>query len=117
MSLVIEPTNQPDAVVVRIGKYLDFRNAAEFKAACLEQVKAGVLHFILDFSKAGILDSTALGSVFSVYRQISPNDGQMIFAASSGAVKMVVEMTKLYKVFGQYPSVEAALAALSSPAS
>ncbi len=116
MSLKIEPTSQPDAVIVRIGKHLDFRNAPTFKAVCSERVKAGVQHFILDFSGTGILDSTALGAVFSVYRQISPQDGQMLFVGVSGAVKMVVEMTKLDKVFGQYPSVEAALGALASPA-
>ena len=100
--------------VVRIDKTLDFRNADEFKAACQKHVEAGVRHFILDFSKTALLDSTALGAIFSVYRQVSPDDGQLAFAATAGPVKMVVEMTKLHRVFGQYPTVEAAHEALSA---
>ncbi|MDE2997179.1 MAG: STAS domain-containing protein [Bacteroidota bacterium] len=101
-----------DTVVVRIGKALDFRNAADFKAAAQEQVRAGVRSFILDFNDTGILDSTGLGSIFSLYRQVSPMSGQVVFASVSRPVQVVVQLTRTYKVFRQFPSVEAAREAL-----
>jgi anti-sigma B factor antagonist len=111
MSFTIQPCNN-ETVVVLIGKALDFRNAAEFKAACQEQVRSGVRNFILDFSDTGILDSTGLGSIFSLYRQVSPLEGQVVFAAVSRPVQVVVQLTRTYKVFRQYPSIDAAREAL-----
>lgn len=111
MSFALEPHNE-ETVVVRVGKALDFRNAADFKSACQEKVREGSRNFILDFSETGILDSTGLGSIFSLYRQVSPLDGQVVFASVSRPVQVVVQLTRTYKVFRQFPSVEAARDAL-----
>lgn len=107
MSFSIEPVTH-DTVVISIGKALDFRNAADFKAAAQEQVRSGVRNFILDFTDTGILDSTGLGSVFSLYRQVSPMSGQVVFASVSRPVQVVVQLTRTYKVFRQFPTVDAA---------
>lgn len=111
MSFGIEPVTQ-QTTIVRIGKALDFRNAADFKATCHDQVRNGTHNFILDFSETGILDSTGLGSIFSLYRQVSPLEGQVVFAAVSRPVQVVVQLTRTYKVFRQFPTVEAAREAL-----
>lgn len=112
MSFAIEPATD-QTVVVRIGKALDFRNAAEFKSACQEQAQAGARNFILDFTETGILDSTGLGSIFSLYRQVSPADGQVVFASVSRPVQVVVQLTRTYKVFRQFQTVEAAQGSFS----
>ena len=111
MSFIIEPSNQ-ETVIVKIGKALDFRNAAEFKTTCQDQVQSGARNFVLDFSETGILDSTGLGSIFSLYRQVSPLNGQVVFASVSRPVQVVVQLTRTYKVFRQFPSVDAACDAL-----
>ena len=111
MSFTAEPSDQ-ETVVLKIGKALDFRNAAEFKSACNEQIRLGMRNFILDFSETGILDSTGLGSIFSVYRQVSPLNGQVVFASVSRPVQVVVQLTRTYKVFRQFPSVDAAREAM-----
>ncbi|MDX1418805.1 MAG: STAS domain-containing protein [Rubricoccaceae bacterium] len=115
MSFSIQKTS-PTLAVVRVGKALDFRNAAEFKASCQEHVRAGVRHFVLDFSGTGILDSTGLGVVFSLYRQLTPIGGQVVFASVSRPVQVVVQLTRTYKVFRQFPTVDAAVETLSRPA-
>jgi anti-sigma B factor antagonist len=112
MNFTAEPVNQ-ETVIIRIGKALDFRNASEFKSACQEQVRKGVRNFILDFSDTGILDSTGLGSIFSLYRQVSPLEGQVVFASVSRPVQVVVQLTRTYKVFRQFPTVDAAREALT----
>ena len=115
MSFVIQKAS-PQTAVVRVGKALDFRNAAEFKASCQEHVRAGVRYFVLDFSGTGILDSTGLGVIFSLYRQLTPIGGQVVFASVSRPVQVVVQLTRTYKVFRQFPTVEAAVEALQRPA-
>src|SRR5690606_9286444 len=80
MSFTIQQASKSTAIV-RIGKALDFRNAADFKASCQEYVRLGVRYFVLDFSGTGILDSTGLGVIFSLYRQLTPVGGQVVFAS------------------------------------
>ena len=99
-------------VVLTVGKALDFRNAAVFKQVCQEKIADEVRHFILDFSDTGILDSTGLGSIFSIYRQVTPSGGKIVFASVSRPVQVVVQLTRTYKVFNQYASVDEARASL-----
>jgi anti-anti-sigma factor len=97
-----------NTVVIDMGEALDFRNADEFKDAFQQHVEDGVQNFILDFSDTEVLDSTGLGSIFSLYREISPDDGKVAFADVSRPVQVVVQLTRTYKVFRQFPSVQAA---------
>ncbi len=115
MSFAIQKASAQTAVV-RVGKALDFRNAPEFKASCQEHARAGIRHFVLDFSGTGILDSTGLGVIFSLYRQLTPIGGQVVFASVSRPVQVVVQLTRTYKVFRQYPSVDSAIAGLDQRA-
>ncbi len=108
MSFVIQKA-PPQTAVVRVGKALDFRNAPDFKASCQEHARTGVRYFVLDFTGTGILDSTGLGVIFSLYRQLTPIGGQVVFASVSRPVQVVVQLTRTYKVFRQYPTVEAAV--------
>jgi anti-sigma B factor antagonist len=113
MSLQAEPLGD-GLVTIAIGKALDFRSAPEFKALCQQLVQDGTHTFILDFTDTGILDSTGLGSIFSIYRQVSPEGGQVVFASVSRPVQVVVQLTRTYKVFKQYPTVAEAQQALVS---
>ena len=111
MSFTTQQVNR-ETLTIKVGKALDFRNAAEFKSMCQSKLRAGVRNFILDFTETGILDSTGLGSIFSLYRQITPIGGQVVFAAVSRPVQVVVQLTRTYKVFRQFPTVDAARIAL-----
>lgn len=102
-----------ETVVIHVGEALDFRNADEFKTTFQEYVEDGVRQFILDFSDTEVLDSTGLGSIFSLYREISPDNGKVAFANVSEPVQVVVQLTRTYKVFRQFPSVKAAQEAFS----
>ena len=112
MSFSLEPTQDPGTVIVRIGKVLDFRNAAEFKKICQEQSRAGADNFILDFSGTELLDSVGLGAIFSLYRQVTPANGEVVFAAVSNPVQVMVRLTKIFRVFPQYTTIEDACRAL-----
>ena len=112
MSISTESTT-PQSVIIRIGNELDFGNAAEFRRVCNQRVHQGSRNFILDFSETNILDSTGLGAIFSLYREIAPLNGTVVFASLSEAVRIVVQVTRIYKVFPQFPSTQAAHNALA----
>ncbi len=100
-------------VILRVGKSLDFNNADEFKQACQEEVAAGGRQFILDFSETGLLDSMGLGAIFALHRKLVPLKGEVVFACLSRPVQMVVQLTRIYRVFTSYPSLQAARTALA----
>ncbi len=104
-------------VIAHMGESLNFNNADDFKFACLEHLRAGIHHFILDFSQTGILDSTGLGAVYFLYQQVSPRGGQVVFASASHPVRIVVQLTRTHRVFPQYATVQAAQHALEQATS
>ncbi len=106
MSVIVEPYKK--AAIVHVGKTLDYSNARAFKEACFARVDSGVRHFILDFSETGILDSTGLGAIFSLFRATSVHDGTVVFASLTTPVQMVIKISRISRVFPSFSSVEAA---------
>jgi len=102
-----------DTVVVTIGDKLDFRTATDFKEIFQDQIGAGTRNFILDFTDTGSFDSTGLGSIFTLYRNISSLGGRVIFASLSTPVRNTVQLTHAYKVFPLFPTVDAACEAIN----
>ncbi len=101
----------PRSVIIHVGKTLDFENAELFSHLCGETLAQGYHHFILDFSKTGVLDSSGLGAIFKLQREI-PSEGKIVFANLSDAVRVVVQITNIYRVFALYPTAQAACRAL-----
>lgn len=106
-------TDDRHVVIAHIGKILDFRNAEAFRTATREQLQEGARHFILDFTGTDLLDSVGLGAIFSLYRHLSPNDGQVVFAGADGAVAVMIELTKIEQIFPSFPDVESARTAFA----
>ena len=106
MSVIVEPYKT--ATIVHVGRTLDYSNAKAFKEACFDRLELGTQHFILDFSRTGILDSTGLGAIFSLYRETSIKEGKVVFAALTAPVRMVIQISKISKVFPSFSSIEAA---------
>ncbi len=113
MSFTFETNHSPETAIVRVGKALDFRNAEAFQQACLKSLQEGTETFIFDFSETGILDSTGLGSIFKLHHQVSRLNGKVVLASLSRSVQVVIQMTRTYKVFPSFASVEAALGSLT----
>jgi len=106
-------TASSDTVVVAVGNNLDFRNAAEFKSVSCDQVQEGIRNFILDFTNTESIDSTGLGALFTLYRRLSDFKGRIYFASVSRPVHNTVQLTRAYKIFRLFPTVDDALNAVS----
>lgn len=110
-SLPVFTRVSPDVAVGRVGGTLDYRNAHAFVAAAQSPAARGALHFVLDFEKTGHVDSRGLAAVFSLFRAVSARGGTVSFARPSVAVSRVVQITRVYRVFRQFPTLDAAVAA------
>lgn len=110
-----EALAHPDVLVVRVGPTLDFRNAASFRASCEQLLRPSIRSLVLDLSGTGIIDSTGLGMLFGLHRQLMRTGGRVLCAAPSRSAEVVIDLTRSDKVLGKYPTVEAALQALQQP--
>ena len=110
MSVTVEPYKT--AVIVHLDEMLDFSNTGAFKAVCFDQLRLGTRHLVIDFSNTGILDSTGLGAIFALYRELKRLEGQVVFASLSTPVRVVIQISRIQQVFPSYKSVEAACEAV-----
>jgi anti-sigma B factor antagonist len=96
-------------VVAPTGR-LDVAGAPALKDAISGVLKDGPPRVVIDMEGVSFVDSTGLGSVIAVLKQIRSNQGELRLAAPNQQVRVVLELTTLDRVFPYYASVEEALA-------
>lgn len=65
-------------VVIKVGECLDSRTATEFRKVSWDQIRSGMRNIVLDFTNTGSVDSTGLGSLYTLYRDISAVGGKVL---------------------------------------
>lgn len=110
MALEVQ-TRQADngvTVVAPTGR-LDVAGAPALKEVITEVVKNGLPRVVIDMEGVSFVDSTGLGSVIAVLKQLRSSQGELRLAAPNQQVRVVLELTTLDRVFPYYATVEEAL--------
>jgi anti-sigma B factor antagonist len=89
---------------------LDAAQAVRFKEGLRELSEAGAAHIVLDMSDIGFMDSSGLGAVVTVMKQMG-REKRLDLACLSPAVAKVFVLTRMDKVFRIHPTVDAAVSA------
>jgi anti-sigma B factor antagonist len=87
---------------------LDAAQAVRFKESLREISETGADHVVLDMTDIAFMDSSGLGAVVTVMKQMGRTK-KLELAALSPAVAKVFTLTRMDKVFSIYLSVEDAL--------
>ena len=98
--------------ILKVAKRLDASNAAEFKSEAVSKIGDPASEMlVIDFSETGFLDSAGLGALVSILKAISQaKSKRLALAALSPHVRQIFELTKLYRLFEIYNSVDEAIA-------
>ncbi|HEY2436955.1 MAG TPA: STAS domain-containing protein [Solirubrobacteraceae bacterium] len=96
-------------VVAPTGR-LDVAGAPALKDAISDVAKNGPPKVVIDMEGISFVDSTGLGSVIAVLKQIRNRRGELRLAAPNQQVRVVLELTTLDKVFPYFATLEEALA-------
>jgi anti-sigma B factor antagonist len=96
-------------VVAPTGR-LDVAGAPALKDAISDVAKNGPPKVVIDMEGVSFVDSTGLGSVIAVLKQIRNRRGELRLAAPNQQVRVVLELTTLDKVFPYFATLEEALA-------
>ena len=68
-----------------------------------------IRNVVVDLGGVDFLDSSGLGAIIALLKRVSERGGDMKIARLQKKVRMVFEITRAYKVFDIFDSVEEAL--------
>lgn len=77
--------------------------------AAWQAEEATVKNFVFDLSAVDFMDSAGLGALIAALKRITERGGDMKLACLQKKPRMVFEITRAYKVFEIYDTVEEAL--------
>ena len=89
---------------------LDIESADEFRQGAVDLLGSGILGFFVDLSGVEYIDSTGLGTLMYLYREVKGRGGAVRFYGLTPAVLDVFKLTHLDKVVEIAPTRDEALA-------
>jgi len=108
MDMVVEMVGDV-AVVSPRGQYLVISNSEEFKRDISPVVDEN-LKVLLDMSQLQFVDSSGLGAILSALRRLSARGGDLKLCGMSKAVRELLEITRMHRIFDIYGNREEAIA-------
>jgi anti-sigma B factor antagonist len=78
-----------------------------------QDVETDVTNFVIDLKQVDFMDSAGLGTLIAALKRITEAGGDMKIACLQKKPRMVFEITRAYKVFEIYDSVDEAIKGFS----
>ena len=97
-----------DVLKVSLDGRLVAACSEEFKETMFERLK-DQKSILFDLSKMVHIDSSGLGALVSILQRVNSNGGVIKLACLQSRPRIVFEITKIYRVFDIYETVEDAL--------
>lgn len=85
--------------VVAIAPSLFVGNRQRLKQDILDAIYAGTRKFVFDFSNTGYIDTTGLGVLVSISKQVRDAHGALVLCGLNEDLRLHFEMTKLDTLF------------------
>ena len=95
-------------LIAHLQMFLDQAGAENFKYVLLERMMPGET-VVLDLEKLVNIDTFGLDALLAVAQKALEMDSRVILANVSSDMQIVLDITKVYRVFEIFPSVEEAL--------
>ncbi len=104
---------QQGITIIKVGATrIDAASAGEFRKSISALSSRGVSRFVLDLSGVALIDSTGLGALVAALKA-SGRPGSVVVSGARDAVATLFRLTRMDRVFRQYPSEIEAAAALA----
>lgn len=97
MSLTV--LRQGDVVVIEVEGQLIVSNRQELKQRVLDETEGGARKVLVDFEKAGYIDSSGLGVLVSLAKRLRELGGDLRLANLNDDLQTLFELTKLDTLF------------------
>lgn len=108
-----DTTNGDISVVTPDGERLTAANSTHFKESVVAHVEDGHSRLVVDMSAVSFVDSAGLGALVGVLKRIG-NRGDIVVCGLADSVRQMFELTRMNRIFTEYPDRETAIAALQN---
>ena len=98
-----------NVLVAHVQMFLDQVGAENFKYVLSERMKPGE-DIVLDLEKLVNIDNYGLDALLAMAQKALENDSVIKLARVSADMQIVLDITKVYRVFEIYPTIEEAVA-------
>ena len=98
-----------NVLIVHLQMFLDRNGAENFKYVLSERMKPGE-KIILDLEKLVNIDNYGLDALLAMAQKALENQSLIKLAGVSTDMQIVLDITKVYRVFEIYPTIEEAVA-------
>ncbi len=95
----LQVTKSGDVVVIEVDGQLIVGNRQELKQRVLDETEAGARKVLIDFAKAGYIDSSGLGVLVSLAKRLRELGGDLRLANLNDDLQTLFELTKLDSLF------------------
>lgn len=85
-------------IVVAVRGEVDLKTSPELRDVLLSQAR-GAQRLIVDLAGVAYMDSSGVGTLVYVKREVERGHGQLILAGVQARVRSVLEITQLHKFF------------------
>ena len=98
-----------NVLIAHLQLFLDQVGAENFKYAICERMKPGE-KIVLDLENLVNIDNFGLDALLAVAQKALENDSVIELARVNADMRIVLDITKVYRVFEIYPTIEEAVA-------
>ncbi len=103
-----------DVTVINVPwEKLDMSTTAEFKEA-VGQAIAGESAVVLEVGKVQFVDSSGLGAMLSLLRELSGRGGDLKLSQVQKRVRAMFELVRMHRILSVYDTTEEAITAFQS---
>ena len=97
--------------VVQVSKALTAATVDSFRdqLSSWQEAEKDIKYYVIDLEQVDFMDSAGLGTLIAVLKRLTERGGDMKIANLQKKPRMVFEITRAYKVFGIYETVDDAL--------
>lgn len=92
--------------VARVRGEVDLRTSPQLREMLLAEARAAVGILVIDLSDVGYMDSSGVGTLVFVKREVERTGGRVVLAGLQPRVRSVLEITHLDKFFTIVQSVD-----------
>jgi len=101
---------QNDVAIVNVkGMLMGDETTDLFRSTVKQLVEDGIRKIILDFSKLSWINSHGVGALMACYASVSTAEGRIGLTGIKPKVNQIMTITKVHRLFDQYPTVKHAL--------
>lgn len=91
-------------IVKPLSKSIDVTVSHYFKGIIVDLINQGNAQFLIDLSHVNFIDSSGLGSLISILKNISYNNGNIALCSIQHPVMNMFNLTRMNAVFKIFPN-------------